>query len=150
MNNRFEKLIFFPFVIGIIILGACSDNVWNELPSPLTSFIERYYPGSGVSQFMQDDNCYKVKINNGATLIFDSEYNWLSIDGNGVRLPEVIVYDEVPPALFSYLQGTAQQGSVYRMRRDKNYYKLTMEDTVITYDISSGKVTYPDGTTLDS
>lgn len=43
-----------------------------------------------------------------------------------------------------------QQNSVYAMSRDKAYYKLTMEDTVITYDIATGKITYPDGKTVES
>lgn len=63
---------------------------------------------------------------------------------------EVLIYDKLPPALFNYLQGMEQQNSVYAMSRDKAYYKLTMEDTVITYDIATGKITYPDGKTVES
>ena len=65
-------------------------------------------------------------------------------------LPEVLVYNQLPPALYNYLQGIEQQTSVYRMSRDAHYYKLTMENTVITYDIATGKVSYPDGKTVDS
>lgn len=148
--NRLEKYLFLPLIFGIIVLGACSSNVWDEVPSPIASFIEQYYPGSGVSSYNQTDSGYRVKISNGATLVFDSDYSWVSIDGNGVRLPEVLVYNQLPPALYNYLQGIEQQTSVYRMSRDAHYYKLTMENTVITYDIATGKVTYPDGKTIDS
>lgn len=148
--TRLEKLILFPLLLAVIIMGACSNNVWDEIPTPITSFIEQYYPGSGVKSFTQNDSGYKVKINNGASLSFDSDYAWTFIDGNGVRLPEVLVYDQLPPALFNYLQGIEQQSGVYAMSRDKTCYKLTMHDTVITYEISTGKISYPDGKTLDT
>ncbi|MBD5322675.1 MAG: hypothetical protein HDS01_07910, partial [Bacteroides sp.] len=54
-----------------------------------------------------------------------------------------LMYDELPPELYSYLQSTEQQNGVYELKRDKYYYKLTMLDTVLTYDIATGKVTYP-------
>ncbi len=148
--NRLEKFLLFPLLIGIMVFGACSNNVWDEVPTPITSFIEQYYPGSGVSQFVQDDSGYRVQINNGATLVFDSDYSWVSVDGNGVRLPEALIYNQLPPALFNYLQGIEQQRGVFKMSRDASFYKLTMEDTVITYDIATGKITYPDGTTRES
>ena len=148
--SRLEKTILFPLLLTIIFLGACSNNLWDEVPTPITSFIEQYFPGSGVKEFSETETSYRIKINNGATLTFDREYDWTSINGNGVHLPEVLVYDKLPPALFNYLQGIQQQNAVYAMTRDKTYYKLTMEDTVITYEIATGKITYPDGKTLDS
>ncbi|MCI8998673.1 MAG: hypothetical protein HFJ95_06730 [Muribaculaceae bacterium] len=90
-----------------------------------------------------------MKIKNGATLIFDKEYKWLEIDGNGVPLPETLAYNQFPPALFNYLQSIEQQSDVYSVKRDKYYYRLTMENTVISYDISTGKVSYPDGKTVE-
>lgn len=148
---RLEKLLLLPAILMVLLLGACSSsNVWDEIPTPITSFIEQYYPGSGVKSFSQTTDGYKVKINNGASLSFDEEYHWTFIDGNGVRLPEVLVYNQLPPALFNYLQGIEQQGEVYAINRDKTYYKLTMHDTVITYEIATGKIAYPDGKMIEA
>lgn len=148
---RLEKLFMLPAILMVMFLSACSSSsVWDEVPTPITSFIEQYYPGSGVKSFSQTTDGYKVKITNGASLSFDEEYNWTFIDGNGVRLPEVLVYNQLPPALFNYLQGIEQQSDVYAMNRDKTYYKLTMFDTVITYEIATGKISYPDGKTIEA
>lgn len=147
--TRIEKLSLVSLLIGILMFGACSNDLWDEVPTPITSFIEQYFPGSGVKEFTQTDTSYKIKINNGATLTFDSEYDWTSIDGNGVRLPEVLAYNQLPPELYNYIQGIEQQNAIYSMSRDKIYYKLTMEDTVITYEIATGKISYPDGKTVD-
>ncbi|MCM1356320.1 MAG: hypothetical protein NC212_07950 [Staphylococcus sp.] len=148
--TRLEKTILLPMLLLIIILGACSNSIWDEIPTPITSFIEQYYPNSNVKEFNTTDNGYKLKINNGASFSFDNDYRWTSIDGNGVHLPEVLVYNQLPPALFNYLQGIEAQTSVFSMSRDSTYYKLLMLDTVITYEIATGKITYPDGKTLDS
>lgn len=85
--SRLEKTILFPILLGVIFLGACSNNLWDEVPTPIASFIEQYFPGSGVKEFSETDTSYRVKINNGATLVFDSEYGWTSINGNWVHLP---------------------------------------------------------------
>lgn len=148
--KRHEKLILIPLLFFLMIVGACSNSVWDEVPSAITSFIEQYYPGSGVKSYSQNSDGYKVKITNGASLAFDTEYSWTFIDGNGVRLPEVLVYNQLPPALYNYLQGIEQQADVYAMNRDATYYKLTMHDTIIVYEIATGKISYPDGKTLSS
>lgn len=146
-----RKKIYFlaPLLLFILSVGACSNSVWDEIPSPIADFISEYFPGSGVSTFNENENNYYVKIKNGPTLIFDKEYSWTEVDGNGVPLPDVFGYDQFPPTLYNYLQGREQQGDVYSVKRDKDYYKLTMHDTVLTYDIKTGKVIYPNGTTAD-
>ena len=53
------------------------------------------------------------------------------------------MFDQLPPQLYDYLQSIEQQSDVIAVKRDNYYYKLTMSDTVITYDISTGDITYP-------
>lgn len=129
----------------LIAAAACqSSEAWDSLPSAISDFITQYYPGSNVSDFdTYSDDTYYVKITNGATLRFNSQLQWTEIDGNGVTLPEVLVYDQLPPELFAFLQSTSQQRDVYAVKRDYKYYKLTMHDTVLTYEINSGRITYP-------
>lgn len=127
----------------MLSLAACSNEAWDELPSPIANFISQYFPGNGVKGFNEYEGTYKVTVNNGVGLTFDSDYQWTEIDGNGSALPEVLIYDQMPPELFTYLQATAQQSEVYGVKRDRKFYKLTMLDTVLTYDIHTGKVTYP-------
>lgn len=148
--NRGKITILAPLLVAILIIGACSNSVWDELPSAISSFISEYFPGMGVSSYSEDEDSYRVQVRNGASLIFDKEYHWTEVEGNGVPLPEVFMYDQLPPALYNYLQGIEQQAGVYGVKRDKDYYKLTMHDTVITYDISTGKITYPNGSTIES
>lgn len=132
-------------VLGMImVLGACSSDVSDELPTVVSRFVTQYFPGVGVKSYNElSDGGYVVQLSGGPTLRFDSEGKWIDIDGNGSRLPQVLMYDQLPPALYEYLQGTEQQSGVYDVKRDKYYYKLTMFDTVLTYDIATEKVTYP-------
>ncbi len=63
--KRHEKLILIPLLFFLMIVGACSNSVWDEVPSAITSFIEQYYPGSGVKSYSQNSDGYKVKIKIG-------------------------------------------------------------------------------------
>lgn len=132
-------------VLGmLLVFGACSSDVSEELPSAVSHFATQYFPGLSVKSYneMSDGGCVVV-LSGGPTLRFDSDNQWIEVEGNGARLPQVLMYDQLPPALYSYLQATEQQAGVYDVKRDRYYYKLTMLDTVITYDIATGKITYP-------
>lgn len=136
-------------VLGmIVVLGACSSDASEELPSAVSQFTTQYFPGIGVKSYneLSDGGCV-VQLSGGPTLRFDSDYKWIDIDGNGVKLPQVLMYDQLPTELYEYLQATEQQTDVYVLKRDKYFYKLTMLDTVLTYDIATGKVTYPGAST---
>ena len=132
-------------VLGmIVVLGACSSDAAEELPSAVSQFTTQYFPGLGVKSYNELSDCgCVVQLSGGPTLRFNSDYKWIDIDGNGVRLPQVLMYDQLPTELYEYLQATEQQSDVFVLKRDKYYYKLTVTDTVLTYDTATGKVTYP-------
>lgn len=143
MNRTTTRILLPLLLLALVGIGACSSEAWEELPSPIAAFISQYYPGSGIKSYTENDNGSVVKVNNGATLKFDKENEWTEIDGNGVKLPEVMMYNLLPPALFDFLQSTSQQSEVYAMSRDRKFYKLTMQDTVITFNIQTSAITYP-------
>lgn len=136
-------LLFFVFALVAAVSG-CSSDASDELPSAISKFVTQYFPEMGVKSYQTlSDGSSVVVVSGGPTLTFNAENRWTEIEGNGSTLPEVLMYNELPPELYDYLQSTEQQKGVYDMKRDKHYYKLTMLDTVLTYDIATGKVTYP-------
>ncbi len=143
MKKTYNILLF--MVLGIfVVFGACSSDASEEMPSAVSKFTTQYFPGLGVKSFqeLKDGGCM-VQLSGGPTITFDGDDMWKEIDGNGSVLPQVLMYDQLPTDLYEYLQATEQQSNVYEMKRDKHYYKLTMLDTVITYDRATGKITYP-------
>lgn len=144
LMKKISNILLLAMLGVLVVLGACSSDVSEELPSAVSRFTTEYFPGLGVKSYQQlkDGGCI-VQLSGGPTLTFDSDDRWLEIDGNGSVLPQVLMYDQLPPSLYEYLQATEQQTEVYEMKRDRYYYKLTMFDTVITYDITTGKITYP-------
>lgn len=142
--KKYTDLMLVGLVGLLIMLGACSNDAWEDLPSKISSFVTQYFPNSAVKGYSATaDGGHKVTISNGPTLIFNSDEEWIDIDGEGSKLPQVLMYDQLPPALYDYLQSTSQQADVYAVTRDKYFYKLTMLDTVITYTIATGDITYP-------
>ena len=53
-------------------------------------------------------------------------------------LPQVMLFDQLPPRLYAYLQDSQQLDSVFGMERDSKRYVLTLLDSTLTYDISTG------------
>lgn len=138
------NLLLLSLLAAIISFGACSSDALEDTPSAVSKFIVQYFPGQRVKSYTETaDGGHIAVLVNSATILFDDENRWVEIDGEGSTLPEVLLYDQLPPALYSYLQATGQTSGVYAVSRDNFYYKLTMLDTVITYTISSGAITYP-------
>lgn len=142
--TRTSQRFILPALLTILLgVGACSSEAWEELPSAIAAFITQYFPGSGVDSYHETDSGCTVKVNNGATLQFDSDNQWTEINGNGVPLPAVMMYDQLPEKLYSFLEATARQDGVYSMNRDRKTYVLHMLDTTITYNIQTGDITFP-------
>lgn len=124
----------------LVLLSGCSDSKWGDLPSSISNFITEYFPSSAIESYSENDNEYYVKIKDGPSLIFDSSYSWTTIDGEGATLPQVLLYDELPPALYEYLQATESLTSVYRLDRNSRQYEVGLFDTAITYNIATGEI----------
>lgn len=139
-----SSIIYVVIAIALVMAGSCSSNVWDELPDKVTSFLAEYFPGQGVASYsdVEGEDC-RVEMRNGAVITFDVNDNWATIDGNGNTLPEVLIYDQLPPALFQYLEEMESTNGVYKLSRTSSTYIVTLRDTYITYDVESGAITYP-------
>lgn len=138
------NVLLIAFLGVLVFLGACSNDASEELPSTISNFVTQYFPGYSVKAYNElSGGNSVVQLSNGPTIKFDDDQRWIEVDGEGSTLPQVLMYDQLPPQLYEYLQATEQQSDVYEVKRDRYYYKLTMLDTVLTYDIATGKVTYP-------
>lgn len=136
MNRLYILLIL------VVAFASCDNNVWNELPQPIASFVSEYYPDSKVSSYGDTSNGgHYVQIHNGAYLTFDSKDRWLSVNGNGAVLPQVFLFDELPPSLYEYLQETENLDLVYMASRDNFKYELQLKSSRLTYTIDSGRIT---------
>ncbi len=125
----------------LLLLIACSNSLWDELPSPISTFISTYYPMSGISKYSESNDTYYVTIKNGASLVFDSNYEWKSINGNGTTLPEIFVTDKLPEKLVKYLTELEETDAVYAAENQPRSIILSMLNYKITYTKETGDVT---------
>ena len=87
--TRLEKLTLLPLLVILLFMGACSNNEWDEIPYPDHIVYRTILSRKRCEELLSERlHGYKVKITNGASLSFDTEYSWTFIDGGGVRLPK--------------------------------------------------------------
>lgn len=129
--------------------ASCSDDGvdTSNLPEQISSFISKYYPGVEVDRWVNASGKATIYLRNSATIVFDNteDKNWASIDGNGGTLPQMLVYDQTPAALYRYIEENNAVNGVYSMSRNSKEYKVVLLNSRVTYDIATGKVTqnYP-------
>ncbi len=131
-----------PSILAILVLGSCNnDTVWDDIPYPITKFISQYFPGQDASSFTSNDEIYHVKLKNGPGMTFNSKFNWTDINGYGERLPQVLLFDQLPPALYEYLQTGELQSDAISIERTTKQYIVVLIDTTVYFDIQTSKIT---------
>ena len=128
-------------VVMVAILSGCSDDVkYNELPSEIQEFVARYFPNTGIDTFKETSSVYHVKLKSSVGITFGLDYSWEAVSGYGATLPQVFLYDQLPPVLFNYLQETEQLNAVYAVERVPRLYTVTLFDNTLTYDTVNGAI----------
>lgn len=123
-------------------LTACDHSeLWDDLPYQITKFINQYYPNSELQSVSHSGNRYHVRIDDGPGMTFDEDEQWLAVDGYGMPLPQVLLFDQLPPAVYNYLQETEQLNSVFSISRDKGKYTIALLNSNLYYDTATGILT---------
>lgn len=143
MSRPVQKIMLcLAAIFAVMGITSCSeDNVYSSLPDPISKFVAQYYPGAGVSDFTNKNGVYTVEVSNGPTITFNKDYSWTSLDANGNTVPDEFLYDQLPPALYEYLQSTQATHSVYSVSRDTRQYVVRLLDSSLTYDIATAQIT---------
>lgn len=135
---------FCYFIILLLAAGmaACNgDEDFNALPRDISSFVTEYWPDPDVESYTHPAaDKYVVIIRNGPRLTFGTDYRWTDIDGCGLPLPQVLLFNELPEPLYKYLEATEQLNAVFAISRTPRQYTLLMLDSEITYDIQTQAV----------
>lgn len=131
------------FII-VAMMGACDNDAWDQLPEPIVDFVCEYFPFGEVAAYSSTDQGSTVSIKGGATLCFDSQYEWTDVDGHGQPLPQNFLYDKLPPTLYDYLLSIEHLDQVYRAVRTPVAITLKLFDSQLEYDQHTHTITYPD------
>lgn len=129
-------------IIMYAMLGACqSGDDFDKMPRSIMQFVTQYWPNPAVSQCQEnDDGSWLVQIKSGPTLTFDAEENWTSVNGNGVPLPQVLLFDRLPSALYDYLESGGYLGQVFDMSRTAREITLQLHTSRLYYVIDTGEI----------
>ena len=127
--------------LGCMFYACKNSDLWNDVPPKVESFINQYFPMSQLQSVTKSGGVLHIRIDDGPGLTFDSNNDWESIDGYGMPLPQVLLFDQLPPALYDYLQETQNLDSVFSMMRDGVRYTLALLNFDLYYNAESGELT---------
>ena len=137
-----KKLLYILPIAVVLCLNSCSNNEnYDEVPQSIIEFITQYWPSPIIENYTHpNDNEYNVTIKNGPSIEFDGDYSWTEADGNGLELPQVFLYDQLPSKLYEYLESMEYLNEVFKVERTPRTYTLELLNTEIYYDIATGAV----------
>lgn len=142
---RCAHVILMSVVAALLLsVTACKNSeLWDDLPGPITHFINQYYPFSQLNSVTHNATTYHVRITDGPGLTFSAtgDNPWEAIEGYGLPLPQVLLFDQLPPKMYMYLQETEQLNSVFGIARDEATYTATLLENTLKYTISTEEMT---------
>ncbi len=106
-------------------LTAITASAQNNLPAQATSFIQKHYPNTSISNSKKDGNEWDVYLSNGTKLEFNAQGTIKEIEGNGALVPASVL----PNNAASYLK------SNYAGQTIK---EIEFEDNKIEVDLANG------------
>ena len=142
ISKKLHTLTGILFATVLLAFAGCKDSEpWNELPDKISNFITQYFPNTGIESFSESTTTYHVRMSNGPGLTFNKDCDWEAINGYGMPLPQVLLFDQLPPALYKYLEETENLGNVFSLERNKATYTIVLLDSTLTYDIQTQDIT---------
>lgn len=139
--------LYIPALLLAVITGlaSCShSDLWDELPQKVTNFINQYFPNSELQSVSTSTAGVTVRIDNGPGMSFDTDSEWTDINGYGMPLPQVLLYDQLPEKLYDYLQETENLGSVFQLSRKGKIYTVRLLNSSLTFDSVNGSLSGSD------
>lgn len=134
----------------ILYLGSCAttstgEEGWGDSASEarISRFMSEYFPNRSYTSAGQSDSTVVMRVSNGPSVSFDSTGHWVSMVGYGATLPQIFLFDQLPPNLYEYVQGLNATDKVYSVIVDHGLYTVDMRDTSVTYDNSTGTISQP-------
>lgn len=129
-------MTFILFITLMALFGCHSNHFYDDLPRPIAQFLSQYWADPDIENYTQPTpQKYVVIIKNGPSLVFNENYKWTDIDGNGLPLPQILLFDQLPEKLYDYIESGSQLNQVFSIRHDARYYYIKLLNTHLTYDI---------------
>lgn len=138
--TRFLSLMFLSMMLALSVQSCSKNELYDDMPQAISSFISQYYPNSALASFSSTSSGYTAVIKDGPGITFAKDCSWTAIDGYGSTIPQVFLFNELPPAVFAYLQETENVDSVFAIKRDSKEYTLKLLSSSLTYDIATGQL----------
>jgi hypothetical protein len=131
------RLLFLLLAISAV---SCSTDDAVGMPKLVSQFINNYFPTYGVETFARLKSGYWVKLKSGPSLNFDDKMQWSEINGYGQTISQFFLFDQLPPAIYEYLQETENLSNVYAIVRDAKQYFVSLFDSMLTYRIADARI----------
>ena len=129
-------------LLALVAMVSCqtSDDSADNMSPQVAQFVARYFPGYAVEQCTVNAGVTHVKLKNGPGIVFDASDNLESVNGYGMPLPQVLLFDTLPPSLFDYLQSGENLDNVFSVKFTPRQVTVELLETTVVYDIASGRI----------
>ncbi len=103
------------------------DPVPTDLiPEPILTFVTTNFPENYIVQISRDYDGYEVDLNNGYSIEFDRNGNWVEIDCERDPVPTALI----PEPILAYVSANYPQNFIVQISKDNRGYDVELNNDV--------------------
>lgn len=122
------KKFFSLIMLSVMLVSFAQDKSinYNQVPKTGQQFINKHFGAKQVSSVMLDDDYfskeYKVYLQNGTKIEFDSDGNWKEVNGNRNAIPTGFV----PAKISNYVNRSFPNTKITKIERDRKEIEVKL------------------------
>ena len=116
-------------MVGSFVLAQDKVINYNQLPQNAKKFLASHFKNIKTSSIIEDREIfgvdeYKIHMENGMKVDFDSKGNWTEVDGEHQKVP----YNYIPAAIKNYIAKTFPSTHIIKIERKTYSYKAELSN----------------------
>ncbi len=129
-------------IFALLALTSCSnhDDSYDEMPPKVQTFVSKYFPNFEVDSYTATADTYRVKLKDGPGITFDKDQMVENVNGYGMPLPGMLLFDTLPPKLYQYIEADSALNSVFAIEFSAETVYAVLLDYSLIYDNATGEI----------
>ena len=108
----------------VTIPAYCREIQVNQLPKQVTAFVTKNFPGKKVIYAGRQFKGYKVILNNGTKIVFDTQGAWDKVNCKAEAVPNNLV----PSAISKYVKSHFAGSKITEIKMVRNGYNVELSN----------------------
>lgn len=124
----YTYILILLFGLTFSLEAKQKDRYRSELPPNAVQFLDAHFSGISIKKVEYDNHEFEVELRSGHEIEFDTNGNWIEIEGEYSPLPKSII-DLMPQKIAIYISRNYPRRPIVQIKRKKYGYRVDLSNS---------------------